>query len=376
MGPRNILIVGNYGAGNLGDDAILGGIVEELRLGGFKGSISVMHGGVTTGPAAISSSPEIYRGLKKVPFYPAGFRSFFKREQKKAALRAIEEADLVILGGGGLFTDAESAKAPFIWAAQARAIRKVGKPYIIFGQSVGPLHHWWARALAKKTFLSAKAVHVRDASSAEFLSKWGIQAKVGTDPAFLWLLMKKRPVPKKPVVLVNFRTWPGYSSKQWAEWLKEIIIFCKKRRWKPILLLMETVEMEAAKTKSSESQNLVWKQMGLEIFEPLSALQAFEGIQKASLLIGMRLHANLFALAGGTPHVVLSYSSKVADLYQSLNLKNGPPILEASTLSGTKLREALKHVHSQTVDNKVPQVNFEELLTQNQEFLAPYLRNS
>lgn len=368
MGPRNILIIGNYGAGNLGDDAILGGIVEELRLGGFKGSISVMHGGIV-------SSPEIYKGLKRVPFYPAGFRSFFKREQKKTALRAIGEADLVILGGGGLFTDVESAKAPFIWAAQARAIRKVGKPYIIFGQSVGPLQHGWARALTKKTFLGAKAVHVRDAASKELLSKWGIRAHVGTDPAFLWLLMKKRPIPRKSVVLVNFRTWPGYASTQWMEWLKEIRIFCKKKKWKPILLLMEACRMEGAKNQSPQFQNLVLKELGLEIFEPFSALQAFEGIQKASLLIGMRLHANLFALAAGTPHIVLSYSSKVADLYRSLNLINGPTVLEASTLSGTELREALKLVNSQTGTHRVPQVNFEKLLAQNQEFLAPHLRN-
>ena len=36
-------------------------------------------------------------------------------------------------------------------------------------------------------------------------------------------------------------------------------------------------------------------------FEPQSALEAFEGFEKSTLAVTMRLHACIFALAGQTP---------------------------------------------------------------------------
>mgnify|MGYP001619439739 CR=1 FL=1 len=88
MGPRSILIVGNYGAGNLGDDAILGGIVKDLKTLGFTGKIRVGHGG-------FKSSRDIYKGLEEVPFMPSGFRSRFKKT-RQPALEAIKNSDLMI----------------------------------------------------------------------------------------------------------------------------------------------------------------------------------------------------------------------------------------------------------------------------------------
>lgn len=337
MHPRSILIIGNYGAGNLGDDAILGGIVTELRSVGYAGEIQVTHGGFT-------SSTEIYKGLKKVPFIPVGLRSRFKKT-RKAALEAIRRADLVILGGGGLFTDDETWKAPFIWAMQAKVCKKLKKPYICFGQSVGPLRHLWSRRLAKQTFKGAAAVHVRDQVSADLLKEWKIEATVGTDPAFSWLLEQKRTIPRKPVLLVSLREWPGFGTEKWKPLIKEIQVFAKKKKLKPILLSMQQgEELEAA---------------GLELYRPTSTLAAFEALEKAQMAVTMRLHAGIFAVAAGTPVVALSYSQKVKAL-----LEGNCPIL--SDLSPEKLREALK-----TLSKK--NLNVEAKLVKNQAFLKKHL---
>ena len=78
MAVKKILIIGNYGAGNLGDDSILAGILTDLKQIEYKGKISIMHGGADT-------SPEIYTDLKKVPFAPAGIRSFLSSKKQKIA---------------------------------------------------------------------------------------------------------------------------------------------------------------------------------------------------------------------------------------------------------------------------------------------------
>ena len=337
MRTNNILIIGNYGAGNLGDDAILGGIVTELRSIGYSGEIHVPHGGSKT-------SPEIYKGLKKAPFIPVGLRSRFKKT-RKAALAAIKLADLVILGGGGLFTDEESWKAPLIWAAQAKTCRRLRKPTICFGQSVGPLRHWWSRRLAKQTFKNAIAVHVRDQISVDLLKTWKIEATLGTDPAFSWLLDQKRTIPKKPVLLVSLREWPGLGSAEWRPIVKEIQVFAKKRKLNPILLSMQ------------QGEDL--KDAGLELYEPTSALAAFEAFEKAQLAVTMRLHAGIFSVAAGTTTLALSYSSKVKGL-----LADSCTVL--SDFEPEKIRDSLKNLGKKTL-------NVEAKLVKNQEFLRRHL---
>ncbi|NTU63536.1 MAG: hypothetical protein HGB05_09055, partial [Chloroflexi bacterium] len=121
-----------------------------------------------------------------MPFIPSGLRSHFKKSNKEA-FAAVKKADLVIFGGGGLFTDAETWKAPLIWAAQAEAAIRLKKPFICYGQSIGPLKTFFGRHFAKRIFKKAKAIHVRDQASADLLARWKMEATVGTDAAFSWL---------------------------------------------------------------------------------------------------------------------------------------------------------------------------------------------
>jgi polysaccharide pyruvyl transferase CsaB len=325
MGPRSILIIGNYGAGNLGDDAILGGIVTELRSIAYAGEIQVTHGGVV-------SSPEIYKGLKKVPFLPVGLRSRFKKNRHEA-FAALKRADLVILGGGGLFVDEESWRAPFIWAGQAKACRKAGKPYLIYGQSVGPLKRWWSRRLMRQTFKHARAVHLRDASAS---------GTIGTDPAFAWLLQEKRSIPRKPVLLVSLRQWPGLTDLK--PLVKEIQVYAKRHKLKPILLSMDTREH--------------LESYGLELYQAHSAREAFEAFEKAQLAVTMRLHAGIFAVAAGTPVVALAYSQKVKAL-----LEGNCTVL--SEITPEKLREALKKLNKKILNVEAKLVKNQEFLTEN-----------
>ena len=345
MLSRSVLIIGNYGAGNLGDDAILGGILTDLRAMGFSGRIRVTHGGT-------KSSRDIYKGLELVPFVPSGLRSRFRSESNQA-LQAIRESDLIILGGGGLFTDAESRRAPYIWATQAKAAHKLKKPYICYGQSVGPLKTFLGRFWAKRTFKNAKAIHVRDEASAQLLKKWRLKATVGTDPAFSWLLPLQRQLqlqkkqPRKPVLMVSLRLWPGHQEKTWEPLLKEIKVFAKRKHLKPILMAMDTrnvKEIEALKRTK------------MEVFEPQSALEAFEGFEKSTLGVTMRLHACIFALASRTPFIALAYSQKVSALFPK------------SILTGGELRDALKGLSL-----KPSLSDLESPLSQNQAFLARQL---
>lgn len=341
MQPRSILIIGNYGAGNLGDDAILGGIVQECRLLGFRGEITVTHGGVQT-------SSEIYKGLKKVPFVPLGFKSRWSGKGKQA-LQAIKHAELIIVGGGGLFTDSESWKAPLIWAQQVRAIRRLKKPYICYGQSIGPLKHFLSRYLAKTAFQNALDIHLRDENSAELLKKWKIPFFIGTDPALSWLLTEKRKIPKKPVLLLSLRRWPGFSQEKWKAILKEVKVYAKRQKLKPILISMQ------------KGENL--DVAGFELYEPQGALAAFEAFEKAQCAVTMRLHAGIFSLAASTPFIAISYSKKVKDFL-------GKYAVVLDNFTEETLRNALKSSPNSVNSAKI---NLEKEILKNQNFLGKYI---
>ncbi|MFT7184265.1 MAG: polysaccharide pyruvyl transferase CsaB [Oceanicoccus sp.] len=352
MGPKRILIVGNYGAGNLGDDAILGGIVTELRSVGYQGELMVTHG-------AIATSSRIYKDLRKVPFVPTGIRSRFKRKQVKAARRAIQKADLVILGGGGLFVDRESWKAPLIWSQQARWCRKLGTPYICYGQSVGPLKHWLSRHLAKKTFRYAKAIHVRDEASLIQLQEWDLlHAQQGTDPSLSYLSQLQPETNKNNQILISIREWGSFKAKDWEALLLPIQDFAQKHELHPIILSMDP---------GNPQEQLELKNIGFKLFVPTSVDQAFEGLSAARMAVSMRLHANIFALLAGTSLVTLSYSQKVKSFFKSLKVSKAQ-VLEQKDWNEAAITEALEFALAQK-----PQFNLEEAMMNNQAFLAHYL---
>jgi len=349
MDPKRILIVGNYGAGNLGDDAILGGIVTDLRAVGYRGEIMVTHG-------KISTSLEIYQDLIKVPFIPTGLRSRLRRKQVREAKKAIQKADLVILGGGGLFVDQEIWKAPVIWAEQARWCRKIGTPYICYGQSIGPLNRLLSRYLTRKTFKEAKAIHVRDEASLQLLQEWDLLHSVqGTDAALSYLQTMKKSKKKNNQLLISIREWGKLTAKHWDEILLPVQDFAQKHELHPIILSMDP---------GNPHEQLQLKKIGFKLFVPTSTAQAFEGISKASMVVSMRLHANIFTLIAGTSLVTLSYSQKVRSLFKSLKVSKAN-VLEPHEWNETALTDALEIAHKQK-----PSFNLEKEIEKNQAFLA------
>ncbi len=354
MGAKSILVIGNYGAGNLGDDAILGGIVTELRSIGYSGNISVTHGG-------FQSSTDIYKGLKKVPFMPSGVRSRLRRAARKEALNAIKQADLVVLGGGGLFVDSETWKAPLSWGAQAAACRKMGTPYICYGQSVGPLRSLISRQIAKKVFKHAKAIHVRDSQSAKVLQNLGFtEVTVGTDPAFSYLAQHKKPVKKGKALVISLRQWGKLKAKSWQPILEEVQSFAKKRKLQPIIVATDI------RDKAELAQ---LKRTGLEVFEPPSAIAAFEGISRAKMAVTMRLHAGIFALAAKIPTLAISYNHKVASLIQNLAPTGAFKTLKTENLTAARIKKAL----TQLAKNPKVTVDLETPSRKNQDFLSKVL---
>jgi polysaccharide pyruvyl transferase WcaK-like protein len=140
-----ILILAGDADGNIGDQAIRTSTCSLLRRHAPQARITV-----------VSSRPSDVAFELGVESVPAGARG------SGARLAALRRADLVLIGGGGLFQDDDSLlKMPY-WAARALAARAAGAKVAGFALGVGPLQHPSSRLAARAAFMAMRHVSVRD----------------------------------------------------------------------------------------------------------------------------------------------------------------------------------------------------------------------
>jgi polysaccharide pyruvyl transferase CsaB len=175
--PVKVLAVGNYACSNIGD---------ELLLATLKQSVECEGGELT----AITLNPvhtKNLHGLDAVSYY----------DLPAIAARA-READVLVLGGGGIFTDRFMFTLPQLYAypsftlAQFASVCYLAKQFdlrlVLWGQGVGPLRTSDARQIVSDLFGIADYVSVRDAGSADLLRELGVEREVTVAPDPVWAM--------------------------------------------------------------------------------------------------------------------------------------------------------------------------------------------
>lgn len=158
-----LLLVGNFGVGNLGDEAL-----RQYFLTKFPDIEWTI----------VSASPSL---ANEVPRLPLGVRSFRQPWQK--TISAYRHSDGVLFGGGSLLTDVESSFACVLWWVHAWMARLFGKPVFLAFQGIGPFSTPWGEWFARRTARMARFISVRDEFSLKRVQGWGIKDVVLTfDP--------------------------------------------------------------------------------------------------------------------------------------------------------------------------------------------------
>lgn len=312
-----ILICGNYGATNLGDESILDGILNNIEKTFKKTEVTVL----SYNPSRTSQMHNIHAA----PLFPMGisslFKGIFKLEIAKT-LREIKKCDIFILGGGGLFTD-EKLFAIFLWGWHGILAKIFKKPLYIYANSVGPLNTKVGRFITRYLFQKAQIITVRDEKSAETVKKIKVKIRpqITTDPALALNIKNKKSIQKYPYVVVNLRPWIKKISnleKNMANLINEITF---KYKLKVILLPFQTKHDNDKNILSKIFTQVEQKNM-VKIANTNDEYQkAIDLIQNAEIFIGMRLHGLIFALLTKTPFISLSYSPKVRNFCKMINME-------------------------------------------------------
>lgn len=155
-----VLLSGYYGYGNLGDEALLAGLVAGLRRHGHEVCV-------------LSGDPAATRALHGVA----------AAHRYRGLLPALLRSQVLVSGGGGLLQDITSARSLGYYLGVIGLARRLGRRSVVYGQSVGPLSPAGRARVARG--LRGVPIAVRDAPSQELLAGLGRTAERVADAALL-----------------------------------------------------------------------------------------------------------------------------------------------------------------------------------------------
>ncbi|MDP2642556.1 MAG: polysaccharide pyruvyl transferase family protein [Candidatus Peregrinibacteria bacterium] len=351
------VVVGNYGAQNLGDEMILEGMIEMLKKADSSAEICVL------------------KGNEK---FPAGIKSGIKWifGGNKNTKEKVKDCDYFVLGGGGLFGSI-SQYANVIWGLQASYAYRNKKPVLMLGQSVGKIKNRYIKKLVKNLFNKADLISVRDLKSKENLKEIGVTKKIVVVPDLAF----KRPegLPTKKCERAegansmddNPQNSNSYDEKQMhlhgiddsSVPSKDIIIALRQMKGLPQSfkiqiarfvewlkqeekLNVKFVNFQTGKVDNDEKLHEEIKGMigdsTIEIISPKSTEEAMNLFENASFSLCMRLHSIITAMLTNTPFVAINYAEKVENLMDYMGSKEN--LLEMENVSF----ETLKNLYNKT----------------------------
>src|SRR5688572_16241615 len=170
-----VALGGWYGAANLGDELILSTFVDWVREAGGVPSVISVHPAFTKAMLGVGTAS--YTDLAEV-------------------VEAIAQADLLVLGGGGLFQNYDAFDRASLARFPARNVsqfaqffylaEEIGADTAVLAQGVGPLRTSDAREITADVFTRAGTASVRDGESALLLRSIGVEriVPIASDPAW------------------------------------------------------------------------------------------------------------------------------------------------------------------------------------------------
>ena len=299
-------LIGNYGAANIGDNAILRAILNSHPDYDFT---------------VFSSNPEkTYQELNinTAPVFPLGIRSAIKNGFRRS-IKALSSVDAVILGGGGLMQD-EYLYACFLWAWQIFWVKLMGKPLFIYATGVGPIKTGLGRFLTKYVYKYAVGVTVRDKSSYDTLHRLGLSmdnVEITADPAFLFKHVEQESARVPHTYVISLRPWLKYNGRIISVFTEYLQKLKAEKNAKFVFVCMQSIKEHDLKVITP-----VLKKVEGSIAVPKHFADLLHIMKEAEFAIGMRYHFLIAAMLTKTPALALSYSHKVDSLFKDTILEH------------------------------------------------------
>ncbi len=328
--PR-VVIFGYFGAGNLGDEAILAGMLAGIRERLPSAEFLVL-----------SAEPDTTHRIHGV--------TSLDRLDIHAIGEALADADALVFGGGGLCNDywwnGPAAILDDAWGGLSHFLRipalamSLGVPVEIVGQGVGPLSDPVARRQVRWVFAGAAHVGVRDRGSGSLLRELGFDGPVEVypDPAVLLAtsIRGSATVRSRPLVGIALRSFRNVDDDALVATLSGTARLARA-------VEADLVGLPFSHAGRSDDRDTLRRiaekaNVDLPIREDLSEpSRSIEAVRACSLLVTMRLHGAIFGVMAGVPTLALPYDPKVTAFAE----ESGLPSLGLDTVDADAVVSSL-----------------------------------
>jgi polysaccharide pyruvyl transferase CsaB len=315
-------ISGSYGGLNLGDEAILDGIVKGLR-GALPVEITVF-----SRDADDTRSRHAVERVTPV-----------RKLSRDEILPEIQRLDLFILGGGGILFDGEAQ----IFLREVILAHEHRVPVMVYAISAGPLKDRAVQAVVCDGLSRAAVVTVRERGARQVLEDVGVHREilVTADPA---LLLEPEPLPEdalkregldtgRQLVGVSVRepgaAAPDISEHAYHKLLADAADFMVDRYDADVVFVPLEPRMVDVQHAHAVVAQMLRAQRATVLKGEYTSGQLLSFMQHFAFAVGMRLHFLIFASLQNVPFVALPYAPKVAGFLEDLRIEM-PPLMQVS----------------------------------------------
>jgi polysaccharide pyruvyl transferase CsaB len=350
-----ICIIGAYGCGNVGDEAILEGMLTKLYQTYPNANIKVFalnEQYIQNLFFVDTVSQVLTRGLSWRVIKDFNF---------KGMLRAIYKSDMVMIGGGSLIHERTKYNLLYFYSLALWA-KATGSKICFVGLSVSKIKSQLGKFLAKRLLSLGEYITVRDEVSfsnvkalnppTQYCLSWDL-AFLNPESSLTKLYDHYLEFPKG-YIAINICAW-FRSEEYWhpnpqlqmqrkvkvAQLIDQLIHKYNKK-----IVLLNTVTPTDSAVCYEILKYIKNKNFVSVIDQELTPYTMKKVIALADILIGMRLHSLIFSTIVGTPFVAFNYDDKVKSFVERLGIQD-IPVLEIEELNNTSfLLEVIEEVWS------------------------------
>jgi polysaccharide pyruvyl transferase CsaB len=316
-GPK-IGITGSYGGLNLGDEAILQSMIEQLRREMPGVEITVF-----------SRNAEDTKRRHKIE------RSVPVRKLSRAEVTPeVVRLDLLLVGGGGILYDADAR----LYLREVLVAKEHGVPVMLYAIGAGPLKDPAVQQAVREALDGVAAITVRERSAQQCLEECGVHEEVvvTADPA---LLLKPDALPRSALKgegLEGRRRLIGMSVREpgvaapdldphmYHSLLANAADYMVDRFDADIVFVPMEHSMQDLQHSHAVIAKMLRPQGARVLNGEYGSAQILALMSRFHFAVGMRLHFLIFAALRGVPFVALPYAGKVAGFLEDLNLPSPP----------------------------------------------------
>lgn len=298
-------ISGSYGGLNLGDEAILQGIVNQLR--------QALPVEITVFSRDAEDTRRRHPHVNRV----VPVRNLARNE----VASEVERLDMFILGGGGILFDAEA----HIYLREVELAIERAIPVMVYAIGAGPLKTPQAQRLVRDVLSRVDVITVREAGARKLLEEVGVKREilVTGDPAFLLepeplpagAFERERLDPGRRLIGMSVRE-PGTAAPDIDEQVYHALLanaadYMVERFDADVVLVPMEPKMLDVRHCHAVIAQMLRAQRATVLKGEYNSGQMLSIVGRFAFAVGMRLHFLIFAALQGVPFVALPYSSKV-----------------------------------------------------------------